>query len=192
MLRKKYGIIVTSMVLISSMLISCGGGALKIRDSKASEPAMIFGYLNAANADLSGNCWVSLRHYMGEKKGRRYIAQCDGIGNFWTVNLPEGTYQMEKFGNHSRLGDEPGGLRVIKNLREFRETNRLEVKGPGLHYFGSMRVSTGGSGSFGHGSQVIAFTGDPTEARILEAMLEQARGTNWEPRIKKRLHELGR
>lgn len=187
MLSRKYLILI---LIVSSMIISCGGGALKIRNSTSSEPAMLFGHLNTAYADLTGNCWVSFRHYEGNQKGKRYIAECDELGFFWTANLPMGTYKMEKFGNHGRLGDQPTGMRVIKGLRQFRDSNKVEIRKPGLYYFGSIKVSTGGGGSFGPGMQNVGFTKKPTEARILRAMLEHARGTDWEDRISRRFGEL--
>jgi len=183
-------ILIALLFIISLFIISCGGGAYKLRSAKAPASSMIYGYLNTSNADLTGNCWVSLRRYVGERKDRRYIAECDELGFFWTQNLPAGTYKTEKFGNHAKFLDEPGGLRVIRNLNDFRREHIIEINKPGLYYYGSWEVSRGGSGSFGPGMQFIEKSKRRTEEDALKAMLPNAGGTTWEPKIESRLSAL--
>jgi hypothetical protein len=97
---------------------------------------------------------------------------------------------VEKFGNHFTAFNDGGYMRVIKNMKEFRESTKMTVKKPGIYYLGTFRVTTGGSSSFGAGTQKVVRARRPDEKNVLRRLLQEAGGTVWEDMINRRMRAL--
>jgi len=185
MLRKTFAVIVVSVVF---MVSGCGGSPA-LRNPSSSDNSLLYGHLNTATSG-TGNCWLSLREISSGNKGRRYMAECDEMGYFWASDIPPGKYYAEKFGNHMKAFNDEGYMRVIKNMGEFREATKITIKEPGIYYLGTFRVTTGGSGSFGSGSQKVIRAERPDEKKVLRRLLQVSKGTDWDERINSRLRSL--
>lgn len=185
MLRKVFALLLLSAVFLAS---GCGG-SVSLRNPSSPSHSLLYGHLNTATSG-TGNCWLSIREISSGKRGKRYMAECDEMGYFWASNIPPGKYHIEKFGNHMKVFNDEGYMRVIKNMREFRESTRMTIRKPGIYYMGTFRVTTGGSGSFGSGSQKVVRAERPDERKVLRRLLQVAAGTDWDERINRRMRSL--
>ena len=160
-----------SLVVVAASLAACAGVPVDPNDTSRS---VIFGYIDMDEAPTSVD-WVFIQQYDGTSDG--YSVGADK-GLFYHLGVTPGPYQVTQFGGSGFLAGE-----VIYNFPDSgRNETALIVEEPGAYFAGSFGYQKIKTGFFEQKQFDIQPTTSPTEAEILQRVLNRMRKNNSEYR----------
>ncbi len=184
-----------SAALLLAFLAACGGKMVK--EGKG-QTALLFGHIGMDEAP-SGLDWVRLRQMKPKTEEPFWNMRLDE-GLFYCENMPVGSYVLDQFGGGGGL--KLGSVRFFSNTTYYYDVPvqsgkdfQFRVEKPGLYFTGAFaykRLASTAERFFGMETKYdIVKAPGPSEAELLERLLEFTEGTGWHGDVRKRLQALG-
>lgn len=172
-------------LLALGILVGCasGGHGRSINDSSNS---LVFGYVDMAGAPtkIEGASIMQV----SPPTNKPYWGTDVRNGLFYTYYLPPGSYKLASLSGSSFW---KGNYRYTFPRQGSDQAVRISE--PGIYFLGSYKYTTVKSGFFEPGKFDIERVDSPTEAELLQKILDEDReikGSAWEEKIRRRLAEL--
>ena len=163
-----------------------GGCASTGRDVNDPTNSLVFGYIDMDDAPTSVDS-ASLRQ-LGLPSDKSYWGMSVKDGLFYNAYLPPGSYQLDSFSGSGFFA----GEHEYNLPRQGNET-ALRISKPGIYFLGSFKYKKVETGFFGQGKFSIEVMDKPTEAELLQRILDKdsdARKSAWGDKIRARLAQL--
>lgn len=135
---------ITFFLIIPALLLSSGCATSPDPiDPKDKNRSVVFGFFDMEDAPSWGGIdWVSVKRYR-PKKGYFAAAVKDGL--FYHIGVPNGSFQVDEFGRHTRFYS---NTRYTYNFGgKGRNKTARKIKRPGVYFMGSYKYKNIDSGS---------------------------------------------
>lgn len=170
-----------------SLLVACASDEPG-RDINDPTNSLVFGYIDMDDAPTSiSSAWLE---QVAPRSDKPYWGMGVQDGLFYNVHLPPGSYQLSKLSGSGFFA----GQHSYTFPRQGNDTS-LRIKKPGIYFLGSYKYKKVSTGFFSQAKFDITRTKKPTEAELLQRILDknsEVRDSAWGPKIRKRLTELKR
>jgi hypothetical protein len=158
------------------------------RDLNDPTNSLVFGYIDMDEAPTKISYASIMQVAPPTKTPYWNLAVKKGL--FYTAYLPQGSYQMSKFGGTGFLA----GEHVYAFPRQGNQT-ALRIEKPGIYFLGSYKYRDVKTGMFEQPKFSVDNLNKPTEADLLRRILDEGSGIKdsaWRDRIQARLAKLKR
>ena len=181
----KYRISLVFGLMMLGLLVGCASSVPK-RSLGAPTNSLVFGYIDMGNAPTSiKSAWIK---QVAPPSDTPYWGLGISKGLFYNSHLPPGSYQLSKF----------SGLGFFAGEQEFsfpRQANQtaLRISKPGIYFLGSFKYKKVKTGMFSRAKFAIDKMGKPTEAELLQRILDEdseIKNSTWGDKIRTRLTQL--
>lgn len=175
------------LAALSVFAVACGGngGYRPFQQSYEEETSLVFGYLDLSGAPTDLR-WVTMKKVRPETSTPYYPMFVEK-GLFFRTHVPEGLYKFVQFGGHSfRMGN-----MTYSFAQQGKQAMDPVVNKPGLYYVGSYKYEQVDPWPMTQRFR-IARTARPTEAELLQQLLDKAEHPAWKDKIQQRLKEIGK
>lgn len=175
---------VIAISIVTSLASGCAlislGTDKHVRDKDDKKASFVYGVLDMEDAP-SWAPWVILRRVTPKTKHNEWIMRVHE-GVMYMENLPEGTYEVTKFGgswgNTAYTYSMPSGS---DNVTTFK------ISKPGVHYIGNFRYVDTVDDKRYRGSGFSLQPVKRNKLAPLKDIVDYVEGTSWEKDIKKKL-----
>src|SRR5262245_34022440 len=174
-----------TFVLALGALAGCAGGGPG-RDINDPANSPVFGYVDMADAPTKVSGAQIMQVAPPTDKPYWGMNVRDGI--FYTSYLPPGSYRLATLHGSSFLR----GEHQYSFPRQGGGDTTVRIDKPGIYFLGSYKYQPVKTGFFEQGKFDIQRVASPTEADLLQRILQDDRikGSVWEEKIKQRLARL--
>ena len=174
-------------IILLAALVACASSEPG-RDINDPTNSLVFGYIDMDDAptDVSAAWLVQV----APPSDSPYWSMGITKGVFYNSYLPPGSYQLSKLSGSGFFA----GKHEYSFPRQGNET-ALRIKKPGIYFLGSYKYKKVSTGFFSQAKFDITKTKKPTEAEILQRILDEdsdIKNSSWGDKIRKRLAQLKR
>jgi hypothetical protein len=172
--------------LIAFGLVAGCGSSGPQRDINDASNSLVFGHIDMADAPTKISGATILQ--VAPPTDKPYWGAGVNNGLFYNAYLPPGSYQLASItGSSFWRGD------YRYNFPRQGSETAVRITKPGIYYLGSWRYKGVKTGFFEGGKFDIERVNTPTEAQLLQRILDESpdiKGSAWEERIRQRLRQL--
>jgi hypothetical protein len=185
-MKKRIGVLL--LVAAAGLAAGCGGGGHG-RDINDPANSLVFGYVDMGDAPTK----VTGAHIMqvAPPTEKPYWGTDVREGLFYTYYLPMGSYKLASLHGSSFLR----GEHRYTFPRQGGGDTAVRVDKPGIYFLGSYKYKNVKTGVFEQGKFDIERVSKPTEAELLQRLLDtdpQIKGSVWADKIRSRIARLKR
>jgi len=176
--------LILSLVAVG-LLVGCARGGGYGRDINDPTNSLVFGYVDMSDAPTKINS--ATLQQVAPPSDKPYWHTNAHNGFFHIAYLPQGSFQLTTLrGSGFWSGD------VRYNFPRQGKENAVRITKPGIYFLGSFKYKRVRTGAFEGGKFDIERVSSPTEAELLQRILEdkEIKGSAWEERIRQRLSGL--
>jgi hypothetical protein len=179
-------LLVLSFLAALALLAGCAGGGHG-RDINDPANSLVFGYVDMADAPtkVSG---AQVRQ-VAPQTDKPYWGMNVREGLFYTYYLPPGSYQLATLHGSSFLR----GEFQYNFPRQGGGQTTVRIDKPGIYFLGAHKYKDVKTGFFEAGKFDIQRVDTPTEAQLLQRILDEEKelkGSVWEEKIRQRIARL--
>jgi predicted small secreted protein len=179
-------LLVLSLLAALALLAGCAGGGHG-RDINDPANSLVFGYVDMADAPtkVSG---AQVRQ-VAPQTDKPYWGMNVREGLFYTYYLPPGSYQLATLHGSSFLR----GEFQYNFPRQGGGQTTVRIDKPGIYFLGAHKYKDVKTGFFEAGKFDIQRVDTPTEAQLLQRILDEEKelkGSVWEEKIRQRIARL--
>jgi hypothetical protein len=172
-------------VIALGLLAGCAGGG---HGRSINDPAnsLVFGYVDMGDAPTKINGASIMQ--VAPPSDKPYWGTDVRDGLFYTYYLPPGSYQLASISGSSFWR---GDYRY--NFPRQGSETAVRITKPGIYFLGSYKYKGVKTGFFEGGKFDIERVSSPTEAQLLQRILDddkEIKGSAWEEKIRQRLRQL--